>query len=196
MSYLTTGEAARMCGVAVNSIKRWIRQGRIPHIQTPGGHWRIPRREFLRFMDTLQPQAGPEPLPRILIIDDDPQVCDILSSALASGASFPHETSCAHDGYTGLIQIGRWRPSLLVLDIVMPGINGLELLHRLHAVPELRGDMRIIVSTAADDRPLVMRKIEEAKPDAILLKPVGVETFLHTVSSLLWPTPAVHGKGR
>lgn len=187
MPYLTTGEAARMCGVAVNSIKRWMRQGRIPHIQTPGGHWRIPKGDFQRFMATLKPRMDAEDLPRVLIIDDDPQVCAILEAALASEALFPCETACAHDGYGGLIQIGRWCPDLLVLDIMMPGINGLELLHRLHAEPVLCVDMKILVCTAADDRPVVMRRIEDARPDAVLYKPVGIQDFLQTAFELLHP---------
>ncbi len=188
MDYLTTGEAARMCGVGVNTIKRWIRQGRLPYMQTPGGHWRLPRRDFLRFIASMRP-ARSEVVSRVLVVDDDAQTCDFIGGAIAC-ASIDCEVECAHDGYTGLIQIGRLRPALLVLDIMMPEINGLELLHRLRSRPELCAGMKILVYTGAGDRRLVMRKVEESRPDAILLKPAGVEDFLQVALPLLQPVAA------
>lgn len=188
MTYLTTGQAARMCGVGVNTIKRWVRQGRIPHMLTPGGHWRIPKKEFLDFMATLhdEPDTGSAAEPCVLIVDDDAQTCEFVREALAC-APIDCRVECASDGYTGLIQIGRLRPALLVLDIMMPGINGLELLHRLRSRPELCSDTKILVYTGARDRRLVMRKVEESRPDAILLKPTGVEGFLQAAIPLLHP---------
>ena len=188
MDYLTTGEAARMCGVGVNTIKRWIRQGRLPYMQTPGGHWRLPRHDFLHFIASMRPTRT-EDAPRVLVVDDDAQACDFVRGAIAC-ASIDCEVECAHDGYTGLIQIGRLHPALLVLDIMMPEINGLELLHRLRSRPELCTGMKILVYTGARDRRLVMRKVEESRPDAILLKPTGVEDFLHVALPLLQPAAA------
>jgi len=100
-------------------------------------------------------------------------------------ASFPNEVSCAYDGYTGLIRIGEMRPNLLVLDIMMPEINGLELLHRLRSSQEAGADMRILVLTGAKDRDLVVRNIQDAAPDALLFKPVGVNELLETVNRLI-----------
>jgi len=191
MSYLTTGEAARMCGVGLNSIKRWVRQGRIPHMQTPGGHWRIPREAFLSFIDGLRDEAGESSPtgPCVLVVDDDAHSCEFVRGAMAC-TPIDCRVECAHDGYTGLIQIGRLRPALLVLDIMMPEINGLELLHRLRARPELCDGMKVLVYTGAGDRRLVMRKVKESRPDAVLLKPCGVEEFLQAALPLLQPAAA------
>ena len=195
MDYLTTGEAARICGVRVNTIKRWIQKESIEAVLTPGGHWRIPKQAFMRFLHTWQ---IPVPMrlnrgetnTRILIVDDDPQIHDLVRGAMDL-APFLCEVSSAYDGYAGLVQIGLIRPQLLVLDIMMPEINGLEMIQRLKNQPELGEGMRILALTGARDRRLVVRKLKEAGPDATLFKPVGIQELLETSERLLGgKTPA------
>lgn len=123
---------------------------------------------------------------RVLVVDDDPKACEFITDVMAC-APIACEVMCAHDGYAGLIKIGQVRPQLLVLDIMMPEINGLELLHRLRARPDLCGESKILVYTGAVDRPLVMRKAREARPDAMLLKPATVDDFMQATMTLLQP---------
>jgi len=189
MGYLTTGEAADICGVRTNTIKSWIRKGDLKGVMLPGGHWRIPKQTFVHFLQAWNIPV-PEPLlrgeapARILAVDDDPQAHEFIRGAMEV-AQYPTEVYTESDGYSGLIQIGRIQPQLLVLDIMMPGINGLEFIHRLKAQPELSGTMRILVLTGAKDGRLLMRKLKEAGPDEILFKPVGVQHFTKTVGRLL-----------
>jgi excisionase family DNA binding protein len=193
MAYVTTGEAANRLGVGLNTIKRWIAGGNLHGIRTPGGHWRIPDDELLRFMQThgmLKPDRDKKDPARVLIVDDAPSVCSLLSAVLEQ-AEFSSEVKCAHDGYTGLIQIGSWQPDVLVLDIFMPGINGLDVLHRLRDDRELLGDMAIVVITSAFDQPDVMQAVRKAEPRAILPKPVDAQQFLTTVSACLAPPATV-----
>ncbi|MDQ7000400.1 MAG: response regulator, partial [Mariprofundus sp.] len=160
MAYVTTGEAAAVLGVGLNTVKRWIASGDLQGIRTPGGHWRIPEMALEHFMQTqgMQMPAEDENPARILIVDDEPHVCTLLRGILED-AAFPSDIKCAHDGYTGLIQIGSWRPDVLLLDVFMPGIDGIEVLHRLQADHELAGDMKIIVVTAAFDRPILKQAL-------------------------------------
>jgi len=189
MKYLTTGKAADICGVQVNTIKRWIRAKEIDAIQTPGGHWRIPRDAFIGFLNTYHiptPDTLLEPREkhRILVVDDDPGIHMFIREAMKM-APFPNTVDEAYDGYTGLVKIGLMRPRLLVLDIMLPEINGLEMIQRLKAQPGLQENMSILVLTGARDRTLVMRKLKEAAPDAILFKPVGVQELLQTAARLI-----------
>jgi|GEM_PF-1216308 len=189
MKYLTTGEAADICGVQVNTIKRWIRAKEIDAIQTPGGHWRIPRDTFIQFLNAYRIQAPdtllePREKHRILVVDDDPGIHVFVRGAMEM-APFPNTVDEAYDGYTGLIKIGLIRPRLLVLDIMLPEINGLEMIQRLKAQAGLQENMSILVLTGARDRALVVRKLKEAAPDAILFKPVGVEELLQTATRLV-----------
>jgi len=89
------------------------------------------------------------------------------------------------DGYAALIEIGRFKPHLLVLDIMMPNINGLELIQRIKKDRELAQSMPILVITGAQNRRLVMHRLEQAGPDAILHKPVVVPRLIDTMRNLL-----------
>jgi len=187
MDYLTTGEAAKACGVRINTIKHWIQKGNFEAVLTPGGHWRILKPSFEDFLRTwnanvLQPQQHTEAM-RILIVDDDPQIHDLVHGAMAL-SRYPCDISSAYDGYAGLIQIGLMRPQLLVLDIMLPEINGLEIIRRLKDQPDLRKNMRILALTGAQDRKLVVNKLKAAAPDAILFKPAGIQELLN-ISELL-----------
>ena len=190
MGYLTTGEAARLCGVQLNTIKNWIRNGEIPAVRTPGGHWRIPRAGFLAFMSRMgialpeEANRKESDKPSILIIDDDPAAHELMSGMLA--LEFPeHEIHSAFDGYSGLIDIGLYQPDLVLLDIMMPEVNGLEIIHRLKQPDSPMPHARIIAVTAASDRRLVVRRIRAAKPEALLFKPLDADTFTETVRKVL-----------
>ncbi len=194
--FLTTGEAARLCGVQLNTIKNWIRSGEVPAVRTPGGHWRIPRAGFLAFMRRMgMPVPQEDGLqaarrPCILIIDDDPAAHELMAGMLA--LEFPgHEIRSSLDGYTGLIDIGRYQPDLILLDIMMPEINGLEIIHRLKQADSPMPDARIIAVTAASDRKLVLNRIRNARPEALLFKPLDAGAFTETVRKVL-EQPARH----
>ncbi|MBW8073601.1 MAG: response regulator [Ferrovum sp.] len=183
---MTTGEAARLLGVGLNTVKRWINSGDLQGIRTPGGHWRISKDGLYAFM-----QAKGLPIPgrrkttpaRVLIVDDDPSECTLLSAVLEQADS-PLNIQCVHDGYTGLMRIGAWRPDVLVLDILMPGIDGLEVLNRIRADPD-HDDMAIVVVTALFDRPDVVRAARSAGVAALLPKPVEARRLLDIVGACL-----------
>ena len=188
--YITTGEAAKLCGVKLNTIKNWIRQGDIPAIQTPGGHWRIPRASFLTFMEKftapiMNDKADSLMSPkRILLIDDDVSAHELMIGALEADDA-KYELYSAHSGCSGLIEIGRLQPDLIVLDIMMPDINGLEIIHRLKGAESPLPEAKIVVVTAASDRRLVVNRIKKANPEALLFKPLNLIAFTNTVQMVL-----------
>lgn len=197
MNLITTGKAARICGVALNTIKSWIRSGHIRGIQLPSGHWRIPAVELDRFLATAEFNTGAknkeqllqsvnsnEGRPRVLVVDDDPQMHVFIEDACGV-SGMDAEFVFSSDGYAGLIEIGRFKPHLLVLDIMMPEINGLELIQRIKKDVELARSMPILVITGAQNRRLVMHRLEQAGPDAILHKPVTAPVLIETMRSLL-----------
>ncbi|EAU55553.1 excisionase [Mariprofundus ferrooxydans] len=196
LNLITTGKAARICGVGLNTIKSWIRSGHIRGIQLPSGHWRIPAVELDRFLATAEFNSGAKnrkPLqsvdsngerPRVLVVDDDPQMHVFIEDACGVGG-MDAEFVFSSDGYAGLIEIGRFKPHLLVLDIMMPEINGLELIQRIKKDVELARSMPVLVITGAQNRRLVMHRLEQAGPDAILHKPVAAPVLIETMRSLL-----------
>jgi len=194
MELITTGKAARICGVGLNTIKSWIRSGHIRAIQLPSGHWRIPVVELDRFrvhagLSADAENAAPvlnhaSGLPRVLVVDDDVNMHAFVEDACALGG-LDAEFVFSSDGYAGLIEIGRFKPDLLVLDIMMPQINGLEVIQRIKQDTTLALTMPVLVVTGAQDRRLVMHRLERAGPDAILYKPVTAPALVQTMSRLL-----------
>jgi excisionase family DNA binding protein len=175
-----------MLGVGLNTVKRWISSGDLRGICTPGGHWRITKDDLYAFM-----RSNGMPIPdrnratpaRVLIVDDDPSVCTLLEAVLEQ-ADFTSEVQSVHDGYTGLMRLGAWRPDVLLLDILMPGINGLEVLRRIRADPDL-GNLAIVVITSIYDQPGLVQAAKSAGVAAILPKPVETCRLLDIVGACL-----------
>ena len=182
--YITTGKAARRCGVGINTMKRWIQNGELKCVITPGGHWRIAEDEFQRFMDALQvDHFKPSAAYKVLLIEDDTAMCSLIEGAFEL-ANFDVSFDYACDGYSGLMKIGAMQPDLIVLDIMLPEINGLELMQRIRT-SEVSRDARILVITGAGDRRLVKRALDKAQPDALFHKPFNVEQLIDTAYTLL-----------
>jgi len=182
--YITTGKAARMCGVGINTMKRWIQKGELNCVITPGGHRRIDEDELGHLLDKMQTNSfQPEVRYKVLLIEDDPGMCSLIEGAFDL-TDFNVEFDCAQDGYSGLMKIGAMRPDLIILDIMLPEINGLELIQRIRK-SDISCDARILVITGAGDRRLVKRALEKARPDALFYKPFDVNQLINAASALI-----------
>lgn len=179
--FLTTGEVAGAYGVSIPTVKRWIRDGRLRAIKTSGGHFHISRREFLRFRAAYAGAAVGEGPPRILVVDDEPTVRAALVEAL--GLEQGSKVEAAVDGYEGLVKVGTFRPHLLVLDLLMPGLDGFRVCQRVKADPVARAT-KILAITACRDED-VGRRILQAGADGFLLKPFQLSELRAEVARLL-----------
>ena len=107
-SSLTTGQVAAHCQVSTPTVKTWIREGRLRAYKTPGGHARIAVDEFQRFLQRHQMPAYPTAPPPavVLVVDDEPQVVDMLVELLAQHPrEFKIETGRRR--YEALIKLAR-----------------------------------------------------------------------------------------
>ncbi len=190
-SHLTAGQAARHCQVSIPALKRWVRDGRLVAFKTPGGHHRIELSAFQRFLQQhgmpaypVLPQAA-----RILLVDDQQEIVDLLAEFLAAGPQgFKVET--ATDGYEALLKVGGFKPSVLILDVAMPLLDGIEVCRRLRANPETRA-IKILGVTGYPDRiPALMK----AGADACLTKPLDPGRVQQEVDRLL-AMPVAYGGG-
>jgi len=183
MHYITTGKAAKRCGVGINTMKRWIKKGELACVITPGGHRRIAEDEFERFLTKLHATEKNTTPHKILLIEDDPDMCALIEGAFDL-ASLHVQFQCERDGYSGLMAIGAMQPDLILLDIMLPEINGLELIQRIrHSA--LCQDVKIVVITGAGDRRLVKKSLDNAALDAVFFKPFNIEQLIHTAQNLL-----------
>lgn len=179
-SYLTSGQLAEALGVSRSAVTRWIQQGEIKGAQTPGGHFRIPVAEFERFRSAYRFVPAHEESPGILIVDDEPTVVDLLVDGLRGDArGFKLET--ATDGYEALIKIGSFKPWIVILDVVMPRLDGVEVCRRLKANPETR-DIKILGVTGYPDR---IPALLEAGADACITKPMDLAHVRQELERLL-----------
>jgi excisionase family DNA binding protein len=182
--YLTTREAAERLGVSINALKTWIREQRLPALRTPGGHHRISVSDLAVFQASLTENSR---IPassqrRILVVDDDEAllaaVKDTLEEIIPESA-----IETATDGYEALVQVGSFRPDVLVLDIRMPRLDGFEVCRRLKKRRETSA-IRILAVTAFPERE-VRDKALECGADDVLEKPFGIQKFRSRVMALL-----------
>ncbi len=169
---LTTGQAASHCQVSTPTLKTWIREGRLRALKTPGGHARIDVGEFQRFLKQHRMPTYPiPPAPAgVLVVDDEPQVVEMLVEFLRHHPrGFKIET--ASDGYEALIKLGSLRPALLILDVMMPKLDGIEVCRHLKSNPETHA-IRILGVTGY---PAAAPELLSAGADAVLTKPLALD---------------------
>lgn len=181
---ITTRQAASHCQVAISTLKRWIEKGTLAAVRTPGGHHRIEIEEFQRFLrEQGMPPYSRQPLEeaRILIVDDNNAFVDLVIEVLANDPrAFKLET--ATDGFEALVKVGLFRPALLLLDVSMPGMNGIEVCRRLKTQPETR-TMRILGITGHPEK---VSALMEAGADGCLAKPLSLTNLQQEVGRLLY----------
>ncbi|HET7353136.1 MAG TPA: response regulator [Gaiellaceae bacterium] len=125
--WLTLGQAARFLGVAQSTIRKWSDQGRVPAFYTPGGHRRFRRGDLDAFLARSGPgrqQAGPA----VLLVDDDERMRELVRTELEREGYDVQEAASADEG---LAEIEKRKPELILLDVMMPHVDGWEMLRRI-----------------------------------------------------------------
>src|SRR5881628_1795153 len=186
--HLTTRQAAAYCRVSIPTLRRWIRAGALGAYLTPGGHRRIDLAEFQRFLRAQRRPdypVGPAPRIRLLIVDDEPLVVGMLIDLLSDE---PFTIEIATDGYEALVKVGTFRPSVIILDAVMPGLDGIEACRCLRRLPETR-DIRILGVTG---HPSVVPVLRGAGADACVTKPLDPDAVVLELNRLVTSTRASH----
>jgi excisionase family DNA binding protein len=131
--WLTLGQAARYLGVAQSTIRKWSDQGRLAAFYTPGGHRRYRQRDLDAFV--AGSAGGPassartRPAPLVLIVDDDPRIREFIRVNLEIDGYAVREAGSAQEG---LAALEAEPPDLILLDVMMPKVDGWEMLRRVH----------------------------------------------------------------
>jgi len=197
---LTTGDVARLCGFSTSAVLQWIRRGKLPAYSSPGGQHRVSPEQLTGFLrehgmrvPTDLVRSGPPY--RVLIVEDEEFVRDVVARTLAD-----LEEDCvvdvAENGVVGCMKIPVFQPHLILLDLLMPEVDGVELCRAIKSVEET-SHIKILVVTGADPDDHVARVLQAGADDWIA-KPFRIEPLLAKVRGLLGmqarPTPraAVH----
>ncbi|MHC4119703.1 MAG: response regulator, partial [Planctomycetota bacterium] len=143
----TTGEAAEVCRVSQQTIIRCFDAGRLEGFRVPGSRFRrIPRQSLVKFMkDNKIPLDAIESGKRkILVVDDDAEIVELIVDVLDRDGRF--ETETASSGYEAGIATERFRPELILLDYMLPDVNGNIVCQAIRGNPQFENIKIIVVS--------------------------------------------------
>jgi len=143
----TTGEAAEICRVSQQTIIRCFDSGRLRGFRVPGSKFRrIPRQNLVKFMrDNSIPldnlDSGKK---KVLVVDDDAEIVELISDILTRDGRF--EIRTASSGYEAGMATQQFRPDLILLDYMLPDVNGNVVCQTIRSNPEFENTRIIIVS--------------------------------------------------
>ncbi|HUS91309.1 MAG TPA: response regulator [Phycisphaerae bacterium] len=180
----TTGEAAVVCKLSQQTIIRCFDSGQLEGFRVPGSRFRrIPRDKLVKFMrDNNIPMDGLEDdTIRVLIVDDDEQILELFVDVLESDGRF--EVATAQNGYDAGILTQKMRPNIVVLDYMLPDINGDRVCRTIRQDPELSRTKVLVISGMAN--PAEVEAVLAAGADDFIKKPFNIEGVIERMVKLV-----------
>lgn len=180
----TTGEAAKVCKVSQQTIIRCFDSGRLNGFRVPGSRFRrIPREELIRFMreNEIPLESIGSDRKRILIVDDEEGIVSLMADLFEDDGRF--EVTTASTGYDAGIETERVKPHLIVLDFMLPDINGNVVCKRIRQSPTL-GDTKILCVSGVVEQSEV-NMLKESGADDFIKKPFDLHELVARVERLL-----------
>ena len=180
----TTGEAAEICKVSQQTIIRCFDSGRVDGFRVPGSKFRrIPRQSLIKFMkDNSIPldniDSGKK---KILIVDDDSEIVELISDVLVRDGRFDIKTAVS--GYDAGIQTQQFRPDLILLDYMLPDVNGNVVCHTIKKNPEFENIKIIIVSGVIKSDEI--DQLLKAGAEDFIKKPFNIVELTDKISTVL-----------
>lgn len=167
VDFLTPTEVSKRLRVSPLTLRKWADKGLIQAITTLGGHRRYPLGEVERLLQRhSQPNVSPL---HIMIVDDDLFVSEVLQEFLTN-LSTPVVVEIANNGFEAGRKLTTFRPDIILLDLMMPGMDGLDVCHRVKDDPST-AKIRVIAMTGYPTEANIKR-ILSAGAEACLSKPV------------------------
>jgi len=121
---------------------------------------------------------------KVLVVDDDPNVLRLMSYIVEEEG---YEVLAVGSGAEALMAIEQEHPRLVILDLVMPGVNGFRICERIRTDPGL-ADIKVLAVTGFAE-PANMKRVLALGADAYAEKPLNVKDFLEKVAQLMGPAP-------
>lgn len=180
----TTGEAAEVCKVSQQTIIRCFDSGRLGGFRVPGSKFRrIPRADLIKFMkeNDIPTEVLESAGKRVLIVDDDLQILEMFKDLLAREPDL--EIKYASTGYDAGLLTESFRPHLIVLDYMLPDINGNIVCKRLRERDDLKGTRVLFVSGVVDQQGL--SQLKQAGADDFIAKPFNINDLKSRMHKLL-----------
>jgi excisionase family DNA binding protein len=179
--YLTPKEVAEILMVSPITLRQWAQKGMLSFKITAGGHRRYVAKDVESFKEKykLDEHATTGNTPRILIVDDDDGVREMLSMMLQEDLE-DVEIDSATDGFEAGSKVQTFKPDIVLLDLMMPGLNGIEVCKSLKEDERTR-DIRVIAMTGYPSEENVS-EIINAGAECCLSKPFKRNTLKEILS--------------
>ncbi len=180
----TTGEAAEICKISQQTIIRCFDSGRLEGFRVPGSKFRrIPRNSLVAFM-----RANNIPLDKldsgkkkVLIVDDDAEIVELMVDILVRDGRFEIETAAS--GYEAGISTEQFRPDLILLDYMLPDVNGNVVCHTIKKNPEFE-NIKIIIVSGVIKRDEIDQLLKTGAEDFIK-KPFNIAELTDKITEVL-----------
>ncbi|MFA4974321.1 MAG: response regulator [bacterium] len=188
---LTTFEAAKLCRVSYNTIKNWIKRGLLNAYRTAGGHLRINGEDLRAFCREhgipMDDRAAPA-LRKVLVVDDEESIRVAIQESLRE---YPEklEIYTASDGFEAGSFMESVRPDIVILDLVMPGMDGFKVCQSIRRSPALSHVKIMVLTGFGSDRNV--DRATELGADICLSKPIDRAVLFENVAKLLTPRKGV-----
>ena len=176
----TTGEAAKICKVSQQTIIRCFDNGQLKGFRVPGSKFRrIPREALYKFMkdNNIPTDALESGKRKVLLVDDDPELVDTMHKALQEDGRF--EVRIASNGFDAGMMVKEYHPDLIVLDIMLPDINGKEVCQRVRSDPSM-DDVKIICISGMVEQDKI-EDLKAAGANDFMQKPFEVDQLVDRI---------------
>jgi len=194
--YYTTYQVAKFLGVSLPTVVNWVNGGLLAAHRTPGGHRRIAHNDIMAFARANKypiarelAEAGGQK--RILVVDDERDFADMVREYLVLKGEF--EVEIAESGFQAGFTVARFKPDLILMDIMMPDMDGFEVHRMLRDDPDTK-HIPVIACTAYRD-PDVDARISADNFDDFVEKPLQLDALLETVRRQLGLTQISESTG-
>jgi excisionase family DNA binding protein len=180
----TTGEAAKICKVSQQTIIRCFDSGQLKGFRVPGSRFRrIPRNELFQFMrdNGIPTDALESGKRKILVVDDDVELVELITDVLDKDGRF--EVRSVNNGFDAGMMVKEYHPDLIVLDVMLPDINGKEVCQRVRSDPSM-DDVKIICISGMVEQDKI-EDLRAAGANDFLQKPFEVDQLVDRIGQLL-----------
>jgi excisionase family DNA binding protein len=177
--WLTLGQAAKYLGVAQSTIRKWSDLGRVPAFYTPGGHRRYRRTDLDAFLQRSGP-GKPARGPLVLVVDDEASVREVVRINLEMEGYTVREASNAVEGLSAVEDDA---PDLILIDVMMPEVDGWEMLRR---VQERHGTGSIpVIMFSGQLESSAEREAEQRGAQAFVGKPFDLRALIEQTKQIV-----------
>ena len=183
-SVYSTGEAAAICKVSQQTIIRCFDAGKLQGFRVPGSRFRrIPRESLIKFMreNDIPLDLLDSGRRKVIVVDDDPEIVELMVDVLERDGRFDVRTAAS--GYDAGVMTQEFQPDLMILDYMLPDVNGNVVCKTIRDNPSFE-HMKIIIVSGVVNKDEI-DQLMAAGADAFMQKPFSIDELVAKMTSLL-----------